>query len=622
MASEDLSDVLSEFARTMLTDFPIQGILDHLVKRIVDIMPVTGAGVTLIGAELAPRYVTASDDSALRFEQLQSELGEGPCLAVYECGGAIEVPDLRSEVRFPRFSPRALEAGLAAVFTFPLHHGDVRLGALDLYRDMPGSLSAGSLTAAQTLADVAAAYLINAQGRADLEASSHRSREAALHDALTGLPNRVLLIELLEQAFRRGRRSGKLTAVFFLDLDRFKAVNDTYGHRVGDELLVGVAQRLSDVLRPGDSLARVAGDEFVVLCEDLAGVSEARAIAVRFEAALAVPFVVSNLEINIGASIGIALSGRSDDAEQLLHEADLAMYRTKRRRGDGHHVIDLSELLHAEDQADLERALPGAAGRGELRLAYQPIVAAVDGQLTGVEALLRWKHPRRGVLQPTVLIPLAEQTGEIIDIGRWVLERAWSDRRCWQSDEAKDLGMSVNVSAHQLMSAGFADTVADVLASAADDPRLLTLEVTESVFVRDGERALGVLNDLKDMGVTLALDDFGTGYSSLGYLRRFPVDTVKVDREFVANLEHDSASQIIVTAVIQLAHGLGMTVVSEGVETAEQHRALTDLGCDSCQGFYFARPMSASSLDTLTHLPADGSQRRLPDAMRPRDEPS
>jgi diguanylate cyclase (GGDEF)-like protein len=622
MANEDLSEVLSEFARTMLTDFPIQGILDHLVKRIVDIMPVTGAGVTLIGAELAPRYVTASDNAALRFEQLQSELGEGPCLAVYESGTAIEVPDLSSEVRFPSFSPRALDAGLAAVFTFPLHHGDVRLGALDLYRDVPGPLSAGSLTAAQTLADVAAAYLINAQGRADLQASSERSRNAALHDALTGLPNRVLLLELLEQAFRRRRRSGTLTAVFFLDLDGFKAVNDTYGHRVGDELLIGVARRLSGVLRPGDSLARVAGDEFVALCEDLGSVSDADAIAARFDAALVSPLIVSNLNIHIDASIGIALSDHSENAEQLLHQADLAMYRTKRRRGGGEHVLDLSDLLHAEDQADLERALPGAGGRGELRLAYQPIVAAADGRLTGVEALLRWKHPRRGVVQPTILIPLAEQSGEIIGIGKWVLERAWSDRRCWHTDSSQDLGVSVNVSAHQLMSAGFTDTVAGVLASAAVDPRLLTLEVTESVFVRDGERALGILNDLKAMGVTLALDDFGTGYSSLGYLRRFPVDTVKVDREFVANLEHDPASQIIVTAVIQLAHGLGMTVVSEGVETAEQHRALTDLGCDACQGFYFARPMTAAHLGTLAQPPSDGSQRRLPTTMQPDDEPS
>ena len=611
--SEDLSSVLSEFARTMLTDFPIQGILDHLVKRIVDIMPITAAGVTMISADLDPRYIAASNGSALRFETLQTELGEGPCLAAYRTGEAVEVPDLSSDSRFPRFTPRALAVGLAAVFTFPMHHGEVQLGALDLYRDTTGPLSPDSMAAAQTLADVAAAYLINAQGRADLKASSEQSREAVLRDALTGLPNRLLMLELLEHAFRRTRRSHKLSAMFFLDLDRFRAVNETYGHRVGDELLVAVAQRLTAVLRPGDSLGRLSGDEFVVLCEDLDDHAQAETIAARFDAALAEPFVLSGIDVSIRASIGIAFTGRDDaDAKRLLHDADLDMYQTKRQKEPGNHVLTLRQPRVIGYQDDLEQALPGAAGRGELQLAYQPIVTAADGQLTAVEALLRWTHPSHGRVEPMVLIPLAEQSGEIIDIGRWVLQQAWADLRDWKSGPSADLAVSVNVSAHQLMSAGFADTVAAVLEHASTDPGRLTLEVTESVFVRDGERALFVLNDLKDMGVMLALDDFGTGYSSLGYLRRFPVDTVKIDREFVANLGDDPASHTIVTAVIHLAHGLGMKVVSEGVETPEQHRELADLGCDFCQGYYFARPMTASNLDTLIEDQSDGRGRRLP----------
>jgi EAL domain-containing protein (putative c-di-GMP-specific phosphodiesterase class I) len=260
----------------------------------------------------------------------------------------------------------------------------------------------------------------------------------------------------------------------------------------------------------------------------------------------------------------------------------------------------------------LERALPGAAERGELHLAYQPIVAAAGGRLTGVEALLRWTHPSRGLVSPTALIPLAEQSGQIIEIGQWVLERAWSDVHRWQNEQADDIAVSVNVSAHQLMSPDFADTVAAVLASNPTDPGLLTLEITESVFVRGGERVLFMLNDLKDMGVKLALDDFGTGYSSLGYLMRFPVDTVKIDRTFVANLESDRASHTIVSAVIQLSHGLGMTATSEGVEAADQHHALTRLGCDSCQGFYFARPMAAERIDTLLRDHSNGSAPRLP----------
>ena len=613
MAGEELLDVLSEFARTMVTDFPIQGILDQLVKRIVDVLPITAAGVTLITPGRRPHYVAASNAAALRFEQLQTELGEGPCVAAYQTGEAISAPDLRAEERFPTFSQRASEAGLAAVFTFPLNHGDQRLGALDLYRATPGPLSPAPMVAAQTLADIAAAYLLNAQSRADLQESYERAREAALHDTLTGLPNRVLILERLDHAFRRGRRTGKASALFFVDLDRFEAVNDAHGRRVGDELLVAVAGRLSGVLRPGDTLARLSGDEFAILCEDLDDPSQADAIVARIGHVLAEPFVVSTAEVGLTASVGIALSNSGDDdSEQLLHTADLAMYRAKSRSAGRLHASDRNHPRLGERRGSLERALPGAAERGELHLAYQPIVAAAGGRLTGVEALLRWTHPSRGLVSPTVLIPLAEQSGQIIEIGQWVLERAWSDVHRWQNEQADNIDVSVNVSAHQLMSPDFADTVAAVLASNPTDPGLLTLEITESVFVRGGERVLFMLNDLKDMGVKLALDDFGTGYSSLGYLMRFPVDTVKIDRTFVANLESDRASHTIVSAVIQLSHGLGMTATSEGVEAADQHHALTRLGCDSCQGFYFARPMAAERIDTLLRDHSNGSAPRLP----------
>jgi diguanylate cyclase (GGDEF)-like protein len=600
MATEELADVLSDFARTMATDFPIQGILDHLVRQIVAIMPVDAAGVTLISPGLDPRYVAASNEYALRFEKLQSEVGEGPCLAAYHTGEAIAVSDVRRDERFSKFSPRAADGGLVGVFTFPLHHGEVQLGALDLYRATPGSLSPNSMRTAQTLADVAAAYLLNAQARADLQDTSDRSREAALHDALTGLPNRILMLERLDHAFRRGRRSEKVSAVFFIDLNRFKEVNDTHGHQVGDELLVAVAERLAGVLRPGDTLARLYGDEFVILCEDLGDPSQADSIAARVDGAMVDPFALSDREVSITASIGLAFAGRgSDDPEQLLHDADRAMYRTKRQRAAPRQLLDLRELHLAEGQASLKAALPGAAERGELQLAYQPIFGAADGQIIGIEALLRWRHPTRGLIAPTIVIPLAEQTGLIGEVGQWVLDQAASDRQRWQKHRADDLGASVNVSAHQLMTAGFADTVEDMLDRTATDPRLLTLEITESVFVRDGDRALFVLNDLRDLGVRLALDDFGTGYSSLAYLMRFPVDVVKVDRTFVAALGRDGASRTIVASFIQLAHDLGMTVVSEGVETDEQRTELAKLGSDAYQGFYFARPMPASSIDRL-----------------------
>jgi diguanylate cyclase (GGDEF)-like protein len=619
MDSEDLSTVLSEFARTMLTDFPIQGILDHLVKRIVDVLPITAAGVTLIAPGLDPRYVAASDESALRYEKLQTELDEGPCLAAYGSGEAISVPDLRLEDRFPAFSPRALESGLTAVFTFPLRHDDLQLGALDLYRTSVGALSPDVMRAAQTLADVAAAYLINAQARSDLQDASDQSREAALRDGLTGLPSRVLMRQLVDRAVRASRRAGTTSAVLFIDLDRFKEVNDTHGHGVGDALLVAVAERLTALLRPGDSLARMSGDEFVALCEDLSDASEVDAIAVRVEAALTAPFPLAGVEVTTSASIGIALTGGgSQTPDELIHDADLAMYRQKRQRSAGRDVLDVRRLRRARRHAGLAHDLPGAVARGELHVEYQPIVHAVDAQLIAVEALLRWTHPARGSVSPSVFIPFAEQSGQIIELGQWVLEQAWTDRHLCQQHRAGDIGVAVNVSAHQFMAAGFAQTVATVLERTATDPGLLTLEVTESVFVRDQQRAVVVLNELKDIGVTLALDDFGTGYSSLGYLNTLPIDSVKIDWTFIAKLTDDPDSQRIVTAIIQLAHSLGMTVVSEGVETASQHHELTQLGSDSCQGFYFASPMPATTLNTVIQHHARSSDPLLPALAVPR----
>jgi diguanylate cyclase (GGDEF)-like protein len=596
---QQLADVLSEFARTMLTDFPIQTILDHLVERIVDILPISSAGVTLIAPGTEPQYIAATDADALRYERLQTELGEGPCLLAYHTGEAVTVPDLRTETRFPTFGPQAVSAGLSAVFTFPLSHGDHRLGALDLYRQHPGPLFPKAMSAAQTLADVVTAYLLNARSREDLQDSSDRSRAASLHDSLTGLPNRVLMLERIEEAFARSRRSGRSTAALFVDLDQFKSINDTYGHRVGDQLLVAVGRRVAALIRPGDTLARLSGDEFVAICDDLDSPDQAAAIGARLEAGLAPPFLLSGVEIAMTASIGIAYVNHSEHTryspKQLVHEADMAMYQAKRE--GGHRRIFQTHHLAL---TGLEQDLPGAQTRGEFHLEYQPILDTAHRRISGFEALLRWQHPTRGLVPPTVFIPLAEKAGLISSIGQWVLEQAWADRHRWKAKfGGADLHMSVNVSAHQLMSAGFTDTISDLLRSTDDRPELLILEITESVFIQDSERALLVLGDLKELGVTLALDDFGTGYSSLSYLKRFPVDIIKIDRTFIADLELGSASYTIVDAVVRLAHGLGMTVVAEGVETAEQLDRISAIGCDKCQGYYFARPTPAEDIHTL-----------------------
>jgi len=595
-----LSAVLSEFARTLVTDFPIQAILDHLVVRIVDVLPITGAGVTLISPGVVPRYVAASDASAMRFEQLQTELGDGPCVAAFETGYAVAVPDLRADDRFPAFASRAVAEGLAAVFTFPLHRGDEQLGALDLYRTSAGPLDAKATAAARTLADVAAAYLQNAQARADLRESSERAYESALHDPLTGLPNRTLLVQRLEHAILRCRRSEKMVGILFADLDRFKSINDTYGHHIGDELLTAVAARLTGLLRPGDTLARMAGDEFVILCEELDDTSQVEPLAVRIDLALTEPFLLSGVEARVSASVGIAFAGRGDEVpEQVLRDADTAMYQAKRKGGGRHGIIDLREQRLADEGANLNRDLRGALARGELRIEYQPIVTAPKERAAGVEALLRWDHPTLGLIPPEKAVALAERSGLISEIGRWVLERACLDGRGWQpGPHGGGFGISVNISVHQMMSPNFTATVAAVLADTETDPTPVTLEVTESVFIHDGERALVVLKDLKRLGVMLALDDFGTGYSSLSYLKRFPVDIVKIDRTFIADLGHEQASGLIVGAVVGLAHGLGMRVVAEGVETVEQYEQILALECDFYQGFYFARPMPAVELDT------------------------
>jgi diguanylate cyclase (GGDEF)-like protein len=625
-----LSSVLAEFARTLLTDFPIQSILDHLVERIVDVLPVTGAGVTLIWPGAAPHYVAASDSSALRLEQLQTALGQGPCVAAYTTGEAVAVPDLTVDTRFDDFRSAALAAGGAAVFAFPLRHADERLGALDLYRDVPGSLDARDLAAAQTLADVAAAYLLNAQARAEAQAMSDRFRDRSLHDALTGLPNRALLHQRLEHAAQRAERSHTLAAVLFADLDRFKWINDTYGHAVGDELLVAVGRRLSAVVRPGDTLARVSGDEFVILCEDLAHADDATQLAGRVQETLSRRFHLDDADVSVSASVGIAYCGPGETVTpQLVTHADMAMYQAKRAGGGMHRVLDLRSSSQVVPDPQRRRPAGGAGPSRDLgsdlavqdlHLEYQPIVRTVDCGLVGVEALLRWTHPRRGAVPALTAVGLAEQHGSIAEIGAWALRRSLVDRQAWLAAAPdRSLAMSVNVSVRQLMSRGFRDTVVEALTSTATDPTALVLEVTEGIFIEDDGRAAAVLTELHDLGVQLALDDFGSGYCSLGYLRRLPVDIVKLDQTFVTDLGHDPVSAAIVEAVHRLAGVLDLRVVAEGVETEQQHDQVVRIGCHLAQGFLYGRPSRAQHIAELLavggalHVP----QRRSASATAP-----
>jgi diguanylate cyclase (GGDEF)-like protein len=325
------SAVLSEFAATLASDFPLNAILDHLVERIVDLLPISAAGFTLISTVEAPRYIAASDESARCFEQLQTDLDQGPCIAAYDSGSPVLIPDLRVAEGYASFAPAAVAAGLLAVFAFPLVHGGGRFGALDLYRGSPGGLSTREIEVAATLANVASAYLMNARARDRAQRASDQFRHHAFHDVLTGLPNRLLLQERLLHAAARATRSHTPAAVLFVDLDGFKAVNDRHGHRVGDQLLCAVATRLAHGLRAGDTLARVGGDEFVLVCEDLSDVADAQLIADRIRNSFAAQFVLADAEISISASVGIAYSGPGDAvSEHLVADADAAMYKAKR----------------------------------------------------------------------------------------------------------------------------------------------------------------------------------------------------------------------------------------------------------------------------------------------------
>ena len=328
-----LSQVLCDLARTMVTESPMQGIADRLVKGIVEVLPVTSAGVTLIVPETGSRYLAASDASGLRYTQLQSDIPDGPLHMAHVTGEPVSVADLRDDVRFSRFAAAALPAGLAAVFTFPLRHDTDRLGVMDLYRDTAGPLDPHDIAIAQTLADVTAAYLVMARARDDARAAAESFRQIALHDMLTGLPNRQLLEDRIENAAQRARRSESSAAILFVDLDQFKQVNDAYGHDVGDELLVAIARRLSTLVRPSDTLARLSGDEFVFLCEDLDSPEDVDLITGRIADALSAPFESGNCEIMITASVGVAYAGPGKQiSKHLVCEADRAMYEAKRSR--------------------------------------------------------------------------------------------------------------------------------------------------------------------------------------------------------------------------------------------------------------------------------------------------
>jgi len=454
----------------------------------------------------------------------------------------------------------------------------------------------------QEVNDLAAAINYLAQ---QLEIQLAELTHQAFHDSLTKLPNRALFVNELEQVLTGADRSS--VAVLFLDLDGFKVINDSLGHKAGDQLLIGVSQRLKSCLRSVDTVARFGGDEFTILLKDINEESDATYVAERIIEQLQTPFNLEKREVFISSSIGIALSTGYERCDDLLRNADAAMYEAKKSGKSRFTLFKPDMDSRAFELLQLATDLRRAIERQEFRLFYQPVLQLDNGKISEVEALIRWEHPRIGLISPAKFIPLAEETGLILPIGQWVLETACRQARDWQLQypDNPPLVVGVNLSAKQFQQPQFVDKIAHILNETGLNPQSLKLEITESMMMEQGDTTIATLYRLKHLGIRLAIDDFGTGFSALSYLKRFPVDTLKIDRSFIKGLGHNREDTAIVHAVIAFAKALHLSVTAEGVETAEQLSQLRVLGCDRGQGYYFSEPLTADALDLLINRHLD-----------------
>jgi diguanylate cyclase (GGDEF)-like protein len=430
-----------------------------------------------------------------------------------------------------------------------------------------------------------------------------RVRHIAFHDDLTSLPNRLMLNQRLDQALSRHRRAGTQLAILLMDLDRFKVINDSLGHEAGDVLLRQVADRLRTQSREGDTVARMGGDEFVVLVENQATLSDISACARRLVEQLSAPYLLGKKDCHVTLSIGISVfPADGSDSQELLKAADVAMYRAKQTGRNNYQYYLPSMNVHTVERLELESDLSHALERGEFLLHYQPKVEIATGLITGVEALLRWKHPLRGLVPPLDFISLAEETGLIVPIGEWVLATACARTKAWQDQGLTNLSVAVNLSARQFADSTLLPKLTRIIHASGLDPSSLELEITESAVMSQGECAVAVLEKLKSIGVQIAIDDFGTGYSSLAYLKRFPIDTLKVDRSFIRDIPAASCDMKITRAIIAMAHSLRLKVVAEGVETADQLKFLRTQCCDAVQGYFLYQPLPEDEVTRVLEL--------------------
>jgi diguanylate cyclase (GGDEF)-like protein len=466
------------------------------------------------------------------------------------------------------------------------------------------------------MAAVALAALVSVRqfiAERDLRGTQDRLSHQSLHDALTGLPNRSLVIDRAERMLARARRSETTAAALYVDIDGFKQINDTFGHAAGDELLHVVATRLAEVVREADTVGRLGDDEFVLLLEDTTLDAGPELVAERACEVLAQPIALTHAggrKLAITASVGIAL-GQQCTADELLRDADLALYEAKGAGKNRAVLFESSMQTAAQDRLTLEMDLKDALEEDQLFLLYQPTFDLESETITGIEALIRWRHPTRGVVPPLSFIPLAEATGLIVQVGRWVLRTACQQAVAWREEGIK-LGLSVNVSGRQLDETDFVADVARIVGDAGIDPGTLTLEITETALMRDSDAAARQLRQLKRLGLRIAIDDFGTGYSSLAYLRKFPVDALKIDRSFIAGIASSGDSKVLIHTLVQLGKTLGLETVGEGIEQRAQLRHLQREQCDSGQGFLFARPLEPEAIPALLQSGNEPAAVHLP----------
>jgi diguanylate cyclase (GGDEF)-like protein len=433
-----------------------------------------------------------------------------------------------------------------------------------------------------------------------LEAANQQLRHLATHDALTGLPNRVLLDDRLQQAIAHADRDMRAFALLVCDLDRFKLINDSLGHRAGDELLQEVARRLTSVVRPSDTVARFGGDEFVLIGTSIGDADDAAGLAVRVMDILQAPVRIAAIDIHTSPSVGIAMYPEDGATMQaLLAHADAAMYSAKQQGRGNFQRYAPGMDAGTEDRVQLESELHNAVALNQLRLYYQPKVDTQTGEVRSAEALVRWVHPTRGLISPADFIPLAEECGLIGTIGGWVVREACRQTRAWQLDGVPTLRVSVNLSASQFRDSGLVNSIRSALDDADLQAHYLEVELTESAVMSDPEKSIAVLEHLSAMGVLVSVDDFGTGYSSMSYLRRFPIDKLKIDRVFIDEIASRPEDASIVRAIVSLAHSLRLKVVAEGVETPAQLEFLRTAGCDEYQGYHFSRPLPAAEFERL-----------------------